>query len=66
MQGPLDQQMGDLRVDNSFAAGPASLMDADAMPRPSYGPTLGPQEYEVWPLTCPCVLCCVAEASGSC
>lgn len=43
VQAPVEQQVGSLRID-----GPgASLMDADALPRPAYGPTLGPQEIEV-------------------
>ena len=40
--GQLEQQLQEMRTSPS-----SSLMDADALPRPSYGPTLGPQEVEV-------------------
>lgn len=39
--GQVEQQLQEMRTS------PSSLIDADALPRPSYGPTLGPQEVEV-------------------
>jgi hypothetical protein len=46
-QAPLEQQVVNLKMADFPLAGPGSLMDADALPRPTYGLTPGPQELEV-------------------